>query len=76
MHILTIHGKEDLMKNLNGLIRQYFPKGSDFSILTKQMIKQVEGKLNRRPRKRFSSYQNPIFVMNQLLFNQKVAFIS
>ncbi len=62
-------------ENLNGLIRQYFPKGSDFSILTKQMIKQVEGKLNRRPRKRFS-YQNPIFVMNQLLFNQKVAFIS
>ncbi|MBL4747105.1 MAG: IS30 family transposase [Flavobacteriaceae bacterium] len=62
-------------ENLNGLIRQYFPKGSDFSILTEQMIKQVEEKLNRRPRKRFL-YQNPIFVMNQLLFNPNVAFIS
>jgi len=55
-------------ENLNGLIRQYFEKGSDFSILTDQKIKEVELKLNSRPRKRFN-YENPIFVMEKLLFN-------
>ena len=55
-------------ENLNGLIRQYFPKGSDFSMISEERIKEVEFKLNTRPRKRFG-YENPIFVMNQLLFN-------
>jgi len=62
-------------ENLNRLIRQYFPKKSDFRIITKQRIKQIEEKLNNRPRKRFN-YENPIFVMNKLLFNQKVAFVT
>jgi IS30 family transposase len=62
-------------ENLNGLIRQYFPKGSDFSMISEERIKEIEFRLNNRPRKRFE-YQNPIFVMNQLLFNQKVAFVT
>ena len=62
-------------ENLNGLVRQYFPKGSDFTKITQQEIEEVELKLNSRPRKRFD-YENPTFVMNQLLFNQKVAFIT
>jgi len=62
-------------ENLNGLIRQYFPKKSDFKSITNQQIKAVERKLNNRPRKRHK-YQNPIFVMDQLLFNKKVAFIT
>ena len=62
-------------ENLNGLIRQYFPKGSDFTKITKQRVKEVEKKLNTRPRKRFD-YENPIFVMEKLLFNAKVAFTS
>lgn len=62
-------------ENLNGLIRQYFKKSSDFSLLTNKRIKEVEDKLNNRPRKRFN-YENPTFVMNQLLFNQKVAFVT
>ncbi|MFT5602596.1 MAG: hypothetical protein ACI9N1_002855, partial [Flavobacteriales bacterium] len=33
--------------------------------------KRSRKKLNNRPRKRFE-YQNPMFVMNQLLFNQKL----
>lgn len=60
-------------ENLNGLIRQYFKKGSDFSGLTQVDIKRVEMKLNRRPRKRYN-FENPIFVMDKILFNQKVAF--
>ena len=57
-------------ENLNGLIRQYVKKSSDFTSITEQQIKNIEHKLNNRPRKRFN-YENPIFVMNQLLFNQK-----
>ena len=62
-------------ENLNGLIRQYIPKKSDFSILTDQDIQNIEKKLNDRPRKRHN-FQSPNIVMNQLLFNQKVAFVS
>jgi len=62
-------------ENLNGLVRQYFAKGSDFSRIAQIDIQTVENKLNNRPRKRFN-YENPIFVMNQLLFNPKVAFVT
>ncbi|MDF1713406.1 MAG: IS30 family transposase, partial [Akkermansiaceae bacterium] len=34
-----------------GLIRQYFPKKTDFSNLTEEEVKIVQDKLNRRPRK-------------------------
>jgi len=61
-------------ENLNGLIRQYFAKGSDFNYITDQRVKEIEFKLNSRPRKRFN-FENPIFVMNKLLFNPKVAFM-
>ena len=62
-------------ENLYGLIRQYLPKKTDFTQITDQEINNIEIKLNNRPRKRFN-YETPIFVMNQLLFNQKVAFIT
>lgn len=62
-------------ENLNGLIRQYFKKSTDFQTITDSQIKRIEDKLNNRPRKRFG-YENPIFVMNQLLFNSNVAFVT
>jgi len=62
-------------ENLNGLVRQYITKGSSFLNLTDEYIKSIENKINNRPRKRFN-YETPIFVMNQLLFNQKVALVS
>lgn len=61
-------------ENLNGLIRQYFPKKTDFTTITDEKIKAIELKLNQRPRKRYK-YENPIFVMDQLLFNPEVAFM-
>lgn len=39
-------------ENLNGLIRQYFPKGTDFRKITRAALAEVEQKLNDRPRKR------------------------
>jgi IS30 family transposase len=38
-------------ENTNGLIRQYFPKGTDFSKVSTYKIKKVENLLNTRPRK-------------------------
>ena len=49
-------------ENTNGLIRQYFPKGTDFSGVTDKQIQEVEDKLNLRPRKRLS-YKAPIELM-------------
>ena len=60
---------------MNGLIRQYIPKKSDFNEFTDLHIKEIENKINYRPRKRYG-YENPIFVMKKLLFNTKVAFVA
>ena len=38
-------------ENTNGLIRQYFPKGSRFEEITDEMVQAVQDKLNNRPRK-------------------------
>ncbi|MGB9163788.1 MAG: IS30 family transposase [Rhodomicrobium sp.] len=40
-----------LNEHTNGLVRQYFPKGSDFSTLATADVQRVEDKLNSRPRK-------------------------
>ena len=39
-------------ENTNGLIRDYFPKKTDFSMITDDEIQFVENELNSRPRKR------------------------
>lgn len=63
-------------ENLNGLIRQYFLKGSDFTKITDLQIKYVEDKLNNRPRKRFG-YLTPNQVYLTTLYNKgKVAFMT
>lgn len=56
-------------ENLNRLIRQYIPKGTDFDTVTDEFIKFVEQKLNDRPRKRFG-FKSP-----NMMFNQEIAFI-
>lgn len=38
-------------ENTNGLIRQYFPKGTDLRTVTPQQAQEVMDKLNNRPRK-------------------------
>jgi len=38
-------------ENTNGLIRQYFPKGTDFNRVSDKQIKRVMERLNNRPRK-------------------------
>lgn len=53
-------------ENTNGLIRQYFPKGTDFSTITKTEIKRVERELNDRPRK-VLNYLKPVEVIQQIV---------
>ncbi|MEX0448064.1 IS30 family transposase [Xenorhabdus sp. SGI246] len=38
-------------ENTNGLIRDYFPKGTDFNKVSEREINLVENRLNKRPRK-------------------------
>ena len=59
-------------ENLNGLIRQYFPKRSDFKKLTQKQVTEVQDKLNNRPRKRYN-YRTPVEQRAYLLSLDKVA---
>jgi IS30 family transposase len=45
-------------ENTNGLVRQYFPKKSDFSKITDRQISTVVERLNNRPRKTLG-YKTP-----------------
>lgn len=38
------------VENINGLIREYFPKGTDFNDVTKGQLAKAEWRLNNRPR--------------------------
>jgi len=43
-------------ENTNGLLRQYFPKGADFTKISKERLKMVQDELNDRPRKTLGWY--------------------
>jgi IS30 family transposase len=54
-----------LNENTNGLVRQYFPKGTDFAKLTPADVQRVEDLLNNRPRKTLN-YHSPNEVFAKL----------
>lgn len=53
-------------ENTNGLIRQYFPKGTDFNQVTFQEIKFVQHRLNGRPRKALG-FRKPYEAFKELI---------
>jgi IS30 family transposase len=53
-------------ENTNGLLRQYFPKGSDLSVYQPDYLEHVAAKLNTRPRKRHD-WRTPAEVLDKLL---------
>lgn len=53
-------------ENANGLLREYFPKGTDFATISDEEIAKVEYILNTRPRKRLG-WKNPLQVMSVAL---------
>jgi transposase, IS30 family len=59
-------------ENVNGLLREYLPKGTDLSACTAAQIQAIQDELNDRPRKRFG-YRTPREQLAKLLENQSVA---
>ena len=48
-------------ESVNGLVRRYFPKGTDFSKITDEQVAKVESLINNRPRKCLG-YKTPLEV--------------
>lgn len=55
-------------ENTNGLLRQYFPKGTDLSGYTQTQLDAVADELNDRPRKTLG-WRKPTEVLNQLMLD-------
>jgi len=53
-------------ENTNGLIRQYFPKGTDFTEVPLERIQEVQRRLNGRP-SAVLDYLKPDEVINDLV---------
>jgi IS30 family transposase len=52
-------------ENTNGLLRNYFPKGTDLAVHSAERLVQVQDELNNRPRKSLG-WQSPTMAMARL----------
>jgi transposase, IS30 family len=59
-------GERGTNENTNGLIRDYFPKKTDFTQVSDELIQKVEYDLNNRPRKRLN-WSTPLEAMSGAL---------
>jgi len=55
-----------LNENTNGLLRQYFPKSTDFKAVSTRAVKQSVDQLNNRPRKTLA-FKTPTVLMQEEL---------
>jgi IS30 family transposase len=56
-------------ENTNGLLRDYFPKGTDLSIHSKAYLKNIQRELNERPRK-VLDVRSPSEVFNEMILGK------
>ena len=56
-------------ENTNGLLRQYFPKGTDLSRHSSEELAAVTHAMNTRPRKTLG-WKTPVEVLDQFLARQ------
>ena len=56
-------------ENSNGLVRDYFPAGTDFSKISKKRLKEVQDELNERPRK-VLDYHTPKDVFEKMILEK------
>ncbi len=54
--------QRDTSEHTNGLIRQFFPKGTDLVRIPERRLVKVQDLLNNRPRKRLG-YRTPLEVL-------------
>ena len=62
-------------ENTNGLLRQYFPKGTDLSGYTQPELDAVAAELNGRPRQTLG-WKSPRWKLDELLVNAGGASIT
>jgi IS30 family transposase len=60
-------GERGLNENTNGLIRDFFPKRTDFRLLSDDDIKRVQNILNNRPRERIGFVRPAHAMVNHLM---------
>lgn len=58
-------------ENTNGLLRQYFPKKTNFNDITNLQLQNAVRNINNRPRKRHG-FKSPIEVFNKLKHNHSI----
>jgi transposase, IS30 family len=78
MSISAIHthpGNGVPTRTPNGLLRQYFPKGTDLSGYTQAELDAVADELNNRPRQTLN-WKKPTEVLNAFLVEAGGAFIT
>ena len=56
-------------ENSNGLVRDYFPAGTDFSTIPKARLKEVQNQLNERPG-HVLGYKTPKEVFEEMILKQ------
>jgi IS30 family transposase len=56
-------------ENTNGLIRDYFPKGTDFNLVAKKELIDIQNQINERPRKTLE-HESPLNTISRLYINQ------
>lgn len=61
-------------ENTNGLIRQYFPKGTDFNTIPRSSLQEAEWRLNTRPRKTLN-FSAPLEKFYKLITGKKAVLI-
>jgi IS30 family transposase len=59
-----------LNEHTNGLLRQYFPKGTDFTTISDENLAAAEWKINNRPRK-ILNYQTPAEALSAMMYKQR-----
>ena len=65
--------EKGLIENTNKLVRQYIPKKTNFDTINQQQIKEIQYKINNRPRKNLKFF-SPKEIFFAYLQNNKVAF--
>ena len=56
-------------ENMNGLVRQYLPKGTDLSVHSQEQLDAIADQINNRPRKGLG-VRSPLAVYRDLLLNR------